>query len=152
MTPESQISPVVDFVEQAPRSQAEMRVHAADFAVLGSVLLAASGHLMIKAGLNAAIAATAHAAIVERLLLYFGQPLVVLGLVIYGLGTVMWVFAVSKRDISFVFPFTALNYVAVSLGGKFLFAETIPAKRWMGMAIVIFGIALMQTKGREASR
>jgi len=125
----------------------------ADLSVLGSVLLAAVGHLMIKAGLNGAGSAAAiHTSIVERLGLYFSQPLVLLGLTIYGFGTALWVFAVSKRDISYVFPITALNYVLVTLGGKFLFAEVIPLKRWVGVAVVIIGVAFMQSAGRKGSR
>lgn len=124
----------------------------ADLAVLGAVLLAASGHLMIKAGLNISAAKATHSSIFQRLGAYFTQPYVLLGLAIYGAGTAMWIFAVSKRDISYVFPITALNYVLVTLGGKFLFAETIPAKRWVGIAVVIIGVALMQSAGRQGSR
>ena len=124
----------------------------ADFAVLGSVLLAACGHLMIKAGLNGAIAVATHAMFMERLLIYVRQPLVVLGLGVYGIGTAMWVFAVSKHDISYVFPITALNYVLVTLGGMFLFAEVIPAKRWLGICVVIVGVAMMQSAGRKGKR
>jgi len=124
----------------------------ADVAVLGSVLLAATGHIMIKAGLNGATSAAAVASIARRLGVYFSQPYVLLGLTIYGLGTAMWIFAVSKRDISYVFPITALNYVLVALSGKLLFAEVIPLKRWIGVVVVIIGVALMQRTTREGSR
>jgi len=139
--------------EMAPVLVKTRAFQVADLSVLGSVLLAALGHLMIKAGLNgAANAAAMHASIVERLVVYFSQPYVLLGLTIYGFGTAMWIFAVSKRDISYVFPITALNYVLVTLGGKFLFAEVIPLKRWVGVAVVIIGVALMQSAGRKGSR
>jgi drug/metabolite transporter (DMT)-like permease len=123
-----------------------------DLAVFGAVILAAIGHLMIKAGLTGVAATTAQADIFHRLLVYFSQPYVVLGLMVYGIGTAMWIFAVSKYDISYVFPISALNYVLVTLGGKFLFGELIPAKRWAGVAVVIVGVALMQSSGREGKR
>lgn len=135
-----------------PASAAISRFQWCDVAILGSVLLAACGHLMIKAGLNAAISTAAHVLLLERLLIYFRQPLVLLGLGIYGLGTVMWVFAVSKHDISYIFPITALNYVLVTLGGMFLFAELIPAKRWLGIFVVIVGVTMMQSAGRKSKR
>jgi drug/metabolite transporter (DMT)-like permease len=121
----------------------------AGLAVFGAVTLAAIGHLMIKAGLTGVAAATSHTATLHRLVIYFSQPYVLLGLTIYGLGTAMWVFAVSKHDISYVFPISALNYVLVTLGGKFLFGEVIPVKRWAGVALVIVGVAFMQSRGRE---
>jgi drug/metabolite transporter (DMT)-like permease len=128
------------------------RFHWSDLSVIGSVLLAGCGHLMIKAGLNSASSSAAHAMIFERLLIYFRQPLVLLGLCVYGLGTVMWVFAVSKHDISYVFPITGLNYVLVTLGGMFFFAEMIPARRWLGISVVIVGVAMMQSAGRKSNR
>jgi drug/metabolite transporter (DMT)-like permease len=107
---------------------------------------------MIKAGLNGAIFAAAHATSVGRLVICLTQPLVVLGLSIYGLGTAMWIFAVSKRDISYVFPIAALNYVFVTVGGMVLFDESIPTKRWIGIAVVVLGVALMQSAGRQGAR
>jgi drug/metabolite transporter (DMT)-like permease len=152
MTPETPFGPDTNFVEPTRAVQAERAFQLADIAVLGAVLLAASGHLMIKAGLNGAIFAAAHATSVGRLVICLTQPLVVLGLAIYGLGTAMWIFAVSKRDISYVFPIAALNYVFVTVGGMVLFDESIPTKRWIGIAVVVLGVALMQSAGRQGAR
>lgn len=122
----------------------------ADLSVFGAVFFAASGHLMIKAGLNGAIVPVG-ANVIARLAVYLLQPTVAIGLVTYVLGTAMWVVAVSRRDISYVFPMTALNYVIVTLGGKLLFGEMIPPKRWLGIAIVMTGVALMQITGKKSS-
>lgn len=107
---------------------------------------------MIKAGLNSVGALDSHASLVLRLANYFVQPFVVAGLAVYGLGTAMWIFAVSKRDISYLFPLTALNYVLVMLGGEILFVEQVPFKRWAGVALVIVGVAVMQNSSRKGSR
>lgn len=123
----------------------------AELAVLGAVCFAAVGHLLIKGGLNAPAATAAHVALWQRLLGYVLQPAVVLGLSIYAVGTAMWVFAVSKREISYLFPLSALNYVVVALGGKMLFGEAIPSGRWLGIAVVVAGVALMNWLGREES-
>jgi len=121
----------------------------ADLAVFGAVFLAAVGHLMIKAGLVGAASAGLHGNVVDRLMVYFTQPYVILGLAIYGLGTAMWILAVSSHDISYVFPISALNYVLVTLGGKLLFGEVVTLKRWGGIALVILGVGLMQSSGRK---
>ena len=123
-----------------------------DLAVFGAVILAAVGHLMIKAGLAGALAAASHATMLGRLFVYFSQPYVLLGLAIYGIGTAMWILAVSKHDISYVYPLSALNYVLVTLGGRFLFSESIPAKRWAGVVVVVVGVALMQSSGRDRAK
>ncbi|HWZ45611.1 MAG TPA: hypothetical protein VNW97_19205 [Candidatus Saccharimonadales bacterium] len=115
-----------------------------EWAALGSILLASCGHLLIKLGLVAAAHATAYPGLVERVLHYMMQPAVAAGLMIYGLGTLLWIMAVSRRNISFLYPLTALNYVLVSLGGKILFDEKISSGRWLGIAVVVAGVALMQ--------
>lgn len=122
---------------------------AADFAVFAAVILAAVGHLTIKAGLVVAAGSSLPAAFLNRLLIYFSLPYVLLGLAIYGIGTAMWILAVSRHDISYVFPISALNYVLVTMGGKVLFAESVPLKRWVGVALVIVGVGLMQSSSRE---
>ena len=149
MSTQADLAPRMKQAKAAPGNEA---FSLADLAVLGSILLAASGHMMIKHGLREVSAGVALSSLAARLAAYFTQPAVVAGLVIYGLGTALWIFAVSKRDISYVFPITALNYVLVTLGGKWLFAEVIPARRWLGIAVVVIGVALMQSAGREGSR
>jgi len=115
----------------------------AEIALIVSVMLAACGHLLIKYGLNN-VALPAQAALSVKLQAYFLAPLVVTGLAIYGIGTMMWIVAVSKRDISYLFPFTSLNYVVITLGGMWLFGEPVSMGRWAGIVVVMLGVGMMQ--------
>jgi drug/metabolite transporter (DMT)-like permease len=128
------------------------KTHFVETVVLGSVLFAAAGHLLIKSGLNSLRAAGVPSGLVPRLMSYLFAPAVMGGLLIYGIGTALWVFAVSKRDISYLFPLSALNYVVVALGGRWLFGESILATRWIGILVVIGGVWLMQQWGVEKSQ
>ena len=47
------------------------------------------------------------------------------------------------ENVSFVVPFTALSYAAGALGGKFLLGERVTPKRWLGVALVCLGVALV---------
>src|SRR5581483_1201369 len=76
-------------------------------AALGAIVLASCGHLMIKAGLRSVALTTPAGGILVRILHYLVQPAVATGLGIYGIGTIMWVYAVSRRSISFLYPLTA---------------------------------------------
>lgn len=113
-------------------------------AALGAILLASCGHLLIKLGLNYAAPGVASSDLLVRIVRYLVQPEVSAGLVTYGMGTVLWIVAVSRKNISFLYPLTALNYVIVCLGGKFLFSESISTGRWVGIAVVVAGIAMLQ--------
>ncbi len=116
------------------------------WAALGTVLLASCGHLLIKFGLMSVH--SSDAGLIARIFLYLAQPAVAGGLFIYGLGSLLWIYAVSQRSISFLYPLTALNYVIVTLGGGYLFAETIRPGRWLGIAVVVMGVALLQLSAR----
>lgn len=114
------------------------------WAALAAILFASSGHLLIKFGLISAAQSAAGMSVAARIVHYLLQPAVAGGLAIYGLGTLFWISAVSRRDISFLYPITALNYVLVSVGGKFLFNEFVSPGRWLGIGVVVLGVALLQ--------
>lgn len=76
------------------------------------------------------------------------NPWLFFGLAIYGMGTVLWIFAVSRKQISYLYPITALNYAIVALGGQLLFREPVSARRWLGIMVVIIGVGLMQWSAR----
>ena len=114
----------------------------------GAIALAACGHLLIKLGLTAAAQSTLPATPIQNIFHYLLQPAVPLGLCIYGVGTLLWIRAVSRHNISFLYPLTALNYVIVSLGGKILFHESLSAGRCIGIAVVVLGVALLQLSAR----
>jgi drug/metabolite transporter (DMT)-like permease len=118
-------------------------------AALGAILLASTGHLVIKLGLIAAGHAPSSDIGVSRIIETLFQPAVIGGLAIYGVGTLLWISAVARRNISFLYPLTALNYVIVSVGGKLWFGETISPARWTGIGIVVLGVALLQLSSGE---
>src|SRR5579883_1306581 len=115
-----QEAPVILETKIPSKPRAGLRVGLAELALLGSIVFAASGHLLIKEGLNVAAS-----------------------------GTLARIFAVSKREISYLFPLTALNYVVVALGGRLLFDESIPLKRWAGILVVVCGVILMNQSSEE---
>jgi uncharacterized membrane protein len=49
----------------------------------------------------------------------------------------------SWANVSFVIPATALSYVAGAAGGKVVLGERVSARRWMGVALVCAGVALV---------
>ena len=49
----------------------------------------------------------------------------------------------SWENVSFVVPATALSYAVGALGARFLLGERVSAKRWSGVLLVCFGVALV---------
>jgi len=49
----------------------------------------------------------------------------------------------SWAAVSFVVPAMALSYVTGALGGKYFLGEKLTARRWVGIALVSLGVALV---------
>ena len=109
------------------------------------------GHLMIKAGLNAASLHPAGAGFVAGILHLLLQPEVAGGLCIYLLGTVCWMTAVAQKEISFLYPLTSINYVMVVATSFFFFHEVVPMRRIVGVAVIVIGMILMNRRSGKRS-
>jgi uncharacterized membrane protein len=68
---------------------------------------------------------------------------IILGLIFYGIGSVFWIIALSKADLSFVYPFTALTFVLVSILSVFVLKEYLSWNRIIGTAIILFGVIVL---------
>jgi drug/metabolite transporter (DMT)-like permease len=115
-----------------------------------SAVFVVSGHLLIKAGLNAA-ALHPGAPGVLGLIHTVTQPEVLAGLVIYILGSGCWIIAVAQQEISFLYPLSSLNYVLVVVGSSILFHEAVSSRRASGLALIAVGMILMN-RTRSVSR
>jgi uncharacterized membrane protein len=119
------------------------------WAAFGAIALAACGHLLIKAGLSSAAQSAATATLADKISIYLFHSALPFGLAIYGIGTLLWIRAVASRNISFLYPLTALNYVIVTVGARIFFNERISLGRWTGIAIVVLGVAMLHRSARE---
>lgn len=117
-----------------------------------STVCVVCGHLMIKSGLNATLAASVHGGPAARILHILAQPFVELGLLIYLFGTVCWVIAVSQKEISFIYPLSSINYVLVVVASAFLLAEPVHARRAEGVTLIVVGMILLNIRIRKVSR
>lgn len=109
-----------------------------------------SGHLLIKAGLNAA--ATSHvlgSTPAGRILHIVFQPEVLVGLMIYMFGTACWMAAVSQKEISFLYPLSSVNYVLVVVASALLFTETVSLRRGSGVLLIVIGMILLNRQTRK---
>lgn len=101
-------------------------------ALLGGSLLAATGTLMLKTGANG-----------RTELLQFVNWQIALGLGLYGIGSALWIYSMSKQPLSVVYPFTGLSFVLV-LGGAILFQGERPSPiNLIGVTVVMAGIGLI---------
>jgi drug/metabolite transporter (DMT)-like permease len=70
------------------------------------------------------------------------QPVFWLGMALNTLSFFTLLSLLSVKDLSFVLPATAGNYVLGTLGARYLLHERVSALRWAGVLLVIGGVAL----------
>lgn len=71
------------------------------------------------------------------------NPWIVSGIVATFLAGVSWMLAMTKFEISYAYPFVALNYILVLVAGFFLFNELINATKVIGSILVIAGVIVI---------
>ncbi len=85
-----------------------------------------------------------------------GNPLVLLkdfplfgGLGLYGLFTLLLIFALRDGELSVIYPVIALNYVWVTILSLIFFQETMNPFKATGIVLIMIGVALLGRGGQR---
>ena len=109
--------------------------------IIIGVIFAAIGQVSWKLGMNqVGQLATLDLTTLSTVLL---NPFVLLGFVMYGLSTIFWLIALSKKDLSFVYPFISLTYVLVLVLSSLVLKEDIGINKLAGTLIIMFGLVII---------
>lgn len=68
---------------------------------------------------------------------------VVFGAALYGTSFILWLYVLSKVEVSYAYPFISLSYVLVAVLGIFLLGEKISIGAWIGICLVVVGVTLI---------
>jgi drug/metabolite transporter (DMT)-like permease len=112
--------------------------------ILIAVLASATGQVLLKKGMASMGALTLSTNQLVSILWRIGtNPYVVIGLIIYVCGTVFWLAALSRVDLSYAYPFASLSYVLMLIASWLLFNENITPVRLLGTMVVGMGVLLI---------
>jgi drug/metabolite transporter (DMT)-like permease len=121
-----------------------MKINLSIVYILVSVLFGAVGQILLKKGMTNMGPVTLTLEGLPATLLRMGTSLyVILGLAIYVSGTVFWLAALSRVNLSYAYPFASLSYVVMLVAAWFLFSENITPIRLLGTLIVGLGVFLI---------
>lgn len=73
----------------------------------------------------------------------FSTPWIWLGLLAMTVGLGFWLFALSRRDLSYVYPIGSVQYIMILLSARFFLKEKVDRPKIIGTILVIIGIALI---------
>jgi drug/metabolite transporter (DMT)-like permease len=113
--------------------------------ILVSVTLAAIAQVTLKAGINHVTDANGGQLALngDSLKQIATQVLVWVGLAIFAVSAVLWLFALSRANLSFAYPFAALGYVIIVIASILFLNEHVQPVTWVGMALIVGGILLI---------
>ncbi|MGD0917731.1 MAG: multidrug resistance protein [Thermodesulfobacteriota bacterium] len=110
--------------------------------LLIAVVLATLGQISLKKGVLVTGEVTLRGDLIKELFNLLFNPFVFLGLVFYVISVILWLSALSKTTLNFVYPFTALTFVLVMLSSRVIFLESTPPMRYVGVGLICLGFLI----------
>lgn len=106
--------------------------------VLVNVLLLSSGQVLWK------IALTRHPVkSVNDAATLFLDPAMLAGCFLFGIATIVWFYALSKYDLSRIYPLQSMAYVIGAISGVLFLKESMSLGQWAGLVLIIGGAFLI---------
>lgn len=126
-----------------PRTERRQRLSLASMGLLiFAILLAATGQLLLKHGMQVATA-RAHASGGSLVLAAATSPMVLGGLAVFAVSAVAWLAVLSKVPLSIAYPFNALSYLIILTGSVVLLHERTNLLTWGGSMLVVSGLIIV---------
>nr|WP_230412629.1 4-amino-4-deoxy-L-arabinose-phosphoundecaprenol flippase subunit ArnE [Pseudomonas syringae] len=70
-----------------------------------------------------------------------------LALACLGSGLLVWLLVLQRLDVGIAYPMLGVNFVLITLAGRYLFNEPVDAQHWLGIALILVGVFQL---GRQA--
>lgn len=112
--------------------------------ILSAVLLGTLAQLLLKAGTTA----VGTFAFSSENLFPVGwqlatQPLILGGILSYGLSLIVWIMALSRVEVSVAYPMVSIGYVLTALAAWHFLGESVSAMRIVGIGVIILGVVIV---------
>lgn len=107
-----------------------------------NIILLVAGQTLWKVGLTGIDTKFS----MNNILRMFLNPYIFGGLIIYGLATVIWLYILSRTELSLVYPIQSLCYVVAAVVAILIFRENIPVTRWCGLGLIVLGAYFVSFK------
>ena len=113
--------------------------------ILVSISLSAVAQMTLKVGMSDA---TIQQLLAQKdypnaLLAVFTNWPVLLGLFLYGVGTIIWLVGVAKAALSYAYPFVSLGFIITLALGFFVLHESVTLTRLAGTLLVMLGVFMI---------
>jgi len=109
-----------------------------------AIILASIGQVIIKTGLNriGELILTKGNLIILFFKLFL-NPIILMGLLFYGVSAFLWLVGLSKTPLSKAYPLISLSYIIVFFCSWLLFHENISILKIVALLVICFGVFLL---------
>jgi len=71
------------------------------------------------------------------------NPYILLGMLCYGLGFLVWLVVLAKAEVSYAYPLISLGYVFTAILARVLIGEAVTLSRMAGILVICLGVFLV---------
>lgn len=110
--------------------------------ILGSVFTNALAQILLRWGARAGFAFGSGNRF-QQILEIVSRPGILGGFACYAFSVVMWIYVLSRSEVSYAYPFLGLGFVLVALTSWFLLGESLTIQRLAGTVLVAVGVLII---------
>jgi undecaprenyl phosphate-alpha-L-ara4N flippase subunit ArnE len=59
------------------------------------------------------------------------------------MASLIWFYIIKHYELSLAYPLTSMSYIFGTLAAIFIFNESVPAIRWIGVVFIMLGVAIL---------
>jgi len=110
-----------------------------------AIAMGAVGQIAMKTGMNRVRKSSGGdlGPIVRALPRVFSDLYVLIGIGIYILSTVLWLWVLSRVPLSFAYPCISVSYIIIIIAGKWVFRERIDAWKIAAIVLILAGVVAL---------
>jgi len=116
--------------------------------IVTSVLLNALAQILLKAGMKNFSNIDLKNNITQTVLSISLNPYIISGFISYGISIILWLWVLSKVDVSLAYPFQALGYIIVTILAWLVFQENINLIRIIALIFITLGLIILAFSSR----
>lgn len=79
------------------------------------------------------------------------QPKIILGIMFNIIASVLWVMAMSRFQLSFLYPFLSMNFMVVIIGSQWILGEEVSWYRYAAVILIIIGLVFISKSPNSES-
>ena len=112
--------------------------------ILLTVFASACAQLVLKLGVaDQKMQAAMQSGLLDTVFAAALSPFIWFGLIIYALSVALWLWVLSKVDLSVAYPFVGIGFVVTMLFGILLLNENVTPMRIVGTILIVGGCVLV---------